>query len=325
MDKILGIGNALTDVSVILRNDDILAELGLPKGGMVHIDDELFGKIQQLLIQHHVIITPGGSIANSCRAMGHLGVPAGFIGKVGHDKIGQLYAKSLTDVGVENLLVVSPNLSSGVCTSFISQGGERTFADHMEASIDLRAEDLNPETFKKYKYLFLEGYLVQNHILIEQAAKMAKEAGMKVAMDLASYNIILEDHDFCTYLVDNYIDIIFANEEEAKALTGLEPYDAARELTQCCDIAIVKMGAKGSIIATKEELSEIHAQKANCVDSTGAGDFFAGGFLYGLVNGHNLNQCAKIGSIIAAEVVQVVGTELSREKWIDIKHKIVEI
>ena len=293
MDKILGIGNALTDVSVILRNDDILTELGLPKGGMVHIDDELFGKIQLMLEHHHVIITPGGSIANSCRAMGHLGVPTGFIGKVGHDKIGQLYAKSLTDV---NLLVVSPNLSSGVCTSFISQGGERTFADHMEASIDLRAEDLNPETFKKYKYLFLEGYLVQNHILIEQAAKMAKEAGMKVAMDLASYNIILEDHNFCTYLVENY-----------------------------SDIAIVKMGAKGSIIATKEELSEIHAQKANCVDSTGAGDYFAGGFLYGLVNNHNLNQCAEIGSIIAAEVVQVVGTELSREKWIDIKHKIVEI
>ena len=151
MDKILGIGNALTDVSVILRNDDILTELGLPKGGMVHIDDELFGKIQLMLEHHHVIITPGGSIANSCRAMGHLGVPTGFIGKVGHDKIGQLYAKSLTDVGVENLLVVSPNLSSGVCTSFISQGGERTFADHMEASIDLWAEDLNPDIFKQYK------------------------------------------------------------------------------------------------------------------------------------------------------------------------------
>ena len=278
MDKILGIGNALTDVSVILRNDDILTELGLPKGGMVHIDDELFGKIQLMLEHHHVIITPGGSIANSCRAMGHLGVPAGFIGKVGHDKIGQLYAKSLTDVGVENLLVVSPNLSSGVCTSFISQGGERTFADHMEASIDLRADDLNPDIFKQYKYL-----------------------------------------------LENYIDIIFANEEEAKALTGLEPYDAARKLTQCCYIAIVKMGAKGSIIATREQLSEVQAQKANCIDSTGAGDFFAGGFLYGLVNGHNLNQCAKKGAIIAAEVVQVVGTELSREKWIDIKHKIVEI
>ena len=290
MDKILGIGNALTDVSVILKSDDILTELGLPKGGMVHIDDVLFKKIQQMIGQHHVTITPGGSIANSCRAMGHLGVPAGFVGKVGHDKIGQLYARSLTEVGVEDLLVVSPNLSSGVCTSFISQGGERTFADHMEASIDLKAEDLNPGIFNEYNYLFLEGYLVQNHELIEQGAKMAKEAGMKVAMDLASYNIILEDHEFCTYLVNKY-----------------------------------EMGVKGSIIATKEELSEVHAQKANCIDSTGAGDCFAGGFLYGLVNGHNLKQCAEIGSIIAAEIVQVVGTELPQEKWIDIKHKIAEI
>lgn len=325
MDKILGIGNALTDVSVILKSDDILTELGLPKGGMVHIDDVLFKKIQQMIGQHHVTITPGGSIANSCRAMGHLGVPAGFVGKVGHDKIGQLYARSLTEVGVEDLLVVSPNLSSGVCTSFISQGGERTFADHMEASIDLKAEDLNPGIFNEYNYLFLEGYLVQNHELIEQGAKMAKEAGMKVAMDLASYNIILEDHEFCTYLVNKYVDIIFANENEAKVLTGHEPYEAVRKLTQCCDIAIIKMGVKGSIIATKEELSEAHAKKANCIDSTGAGDCFAGGFLYGLVNGHNLKQCAEIGSIIAAEIVQVVGTELPQEKWIDIKHKIAEI
>jgi sugar/nucleoside kinase (ribokinase family) len=325
MDKILGIGNALTDVSVILRSDDILTELGLPKGGMVHIDDELYKRIQQMIGQHQVTITPGGSIANSCRAMGHLGVPIGFIGKVGRDKIGELYAKSLTDVGVKNMLVISPILSSGVCTSFISQGGERTFADHMEASIDLRAEDLNPAMFKGYQYLFLEGYLVQNHELIEQGAKMAKEANLKIAMDLASYNIILEDHDFCTYLVEKYIDILFANEEEAKAFTGFGPYEAAKELTHHCDIVVVKMGAQGSLIATKEQLSEVPALTANCIDSTGAGDYFAGGFLFGIVNGYNLSQCAKIGSIMAAEIVQVVGTELSQEKWTEIKHKIAEI
>ena len=157
MDKILGIGNALTDVSVILRSDDILKELNLPKGGMVHINDELFERIQQMIEQHNVTITPGGSIANSCRAMGHLGVPVGFIGKVGCDKVGQNYTKSLTDVGVENMMVVSPVLNSGVCTSFISQGGERTFADYMGASIDLKAEDLKPEMFNGYQYLYLEG------------------------------------------------------------------------------------------------------------------------------------------------------------------------
>ena len=325
MNKILGIGNALTDVSVILKSDDILTELNLPKGGMVHINNELFEKIQQMIRHHHVTITPGGSIANSCRAMGHLGVPVGFIGKIGRDKVGQNYAKSLTDVGVEDMMVLSPTLRSGVCTSFISQGGERTFADFMGASIDLKAEDLKPEMFNGFQYLFLEGYLVQNHASIEKGAKMAKEAGMRVAMDMASYNIILEDHDFCTYLVDKYVDIIFSNEEEAKAFTGLEPYDAAKMLTNYCDIVVVKIGAKGSLIATKEQLSEVPAQIANCLDSTGAGDYFAAGFLYGLVNGHSLSQCAEIGSIIAAEVVQVIGTELTQEKWIEIKHKIEEI
>ena len=325
MDKILGIGNALTDVSVILRSDDLLTKLGLPKGGMIHIDDQLFDRIQQMIGQHQVTITPGGSIANSCRAMGHLGVAVGFVGKVGHDTIGDLYAKSLTDVGVENFLVVSPTLSSGVCTSFISHDGERTFADHMEASIDLRAEDLKPEIFKEYKYLFLEGYLVQNHALIEQAAKLAKEAGMQVAMDMASYNIILEDHDFYSYLVKEYIDIIFANEEEAKAFTGFGPYEAACELAQCCDIAIIKLGAKGSLIATRGQRSEVCAEKADCIDSTGAGDYFAAGFLYGLINGHSLKECAMIGSIMGAEVVQVIGTELTQDKWNEIKHKIEKI
>jgi len=325
MDKILGIGNALTDVSVILKSDDILTALNLPKGGMVHINDELFERIQQMIGHHHVTITPGGSIANSCRAMGHLGVPVGFIGKIGRDQIGKNYAKSLTDVSVENMMVVSPNLSSGVCTSFISNGGERTFADHMGASIDLKAEDLKPEMFNGYQYLFLEGYLVQDHASIEKGAKLAKEAGMKVAMDMASYNIILEDHDFCTYLVEKYIDIIFANEEEAKALTGLGPYEAARELTEYCEIVVVKIGAKGSLIATKDKLSEVPAHTANCLDSTGAGDYFAAGFLYGLVNGHSLSQCAEIGSITAAEVVQVIGTELTEEKWAIIKHKIAEL
>lgn len=325
MDKILGLGNALTDVSVILKNDDILTALHLPKGGMIHISDELYRKIQQMIGQHHVTITPGGSIANSCRAMGHLGVPVGFIGKVGHDKVGQNYAKSLTDVGVENMMVLSPTLSSGVCTSFISQEGERTFADHMGASIDLKAEDLQPEMFKGYQYLFLEGYLVQNHELIERGAIMAKEAGMKVVMDMASYNIIQEDHDFYTNLVDKYIDIIFANEKEAKAFTGLEPYEAAKKLTDYCKIVIVKIGEKGSLIATKEQFSEVPAQTVNCLDSTGAGDYYAAGFLYGLINGHSLSQCAEIGSIIAAEVVQVIGTELPQEKWIEIKHKIAKV
>ncbi len=325
MDKILGIGNALTDVSVILSNDNILTELGLPKGGMVHIGDDLFERIQQMTGEYQVTITPGGSTANSCRAMGHLGVPTGFIGKVGHDKIGEFYAKSLTDVGVENMMVTSPNLSSGVCTAFISQGGERTFADHMGASIDLKAEDLSLDMFNGYQYLFLEGYLVQNHELIEQAAKMAKKTGMKVVMDMASYNIIQVDLEFCTYLMEEYIDIVFANEEEAKAFTGDGPFESARKLTHYCDIAVVKIGSKGSLVATKEQLQEVPALAVSCIDSTGAGDYFAGGFLYGLVNGHSLSQCAKIGSIVAAQIVQVIGTELAPEKWIEIKHKIDKI
>lgn len=323
MDRILGLGNALTDVSVALKDDDILLKMGLPKGGMTHIDETTFSRINQVLGTLDTTITPGGSVGNACRAMAHLGLSTGFIGKVGHDAFGERYAQSLTSVGVENKLIISSTLPSGVCTSFISSDGERTFADHMAASLDLKAEDLKLEMLKGYEYMFIEGYLVQNHALIEQGAQMAKEAGMKVIMDLASYNIILSDLEFCRYLVEQYVDILFANDEEARALTRKKPEEALKELAEMVEMVVVKVGAEGSWV--QKGSYKVHADAVKVeqvVDTTGAGDHFAAGFLYGLLRDASLKRCAEIGALVAAQEIQVVGTQLSDEQWLDIKLRI---
>jgi len=323
MERILGLGNALTDVSVALKEDDILYRMRLPKGGMTHIDEETFEELQFIFSHQDTTITPGGSVGNACRAMAHLGMPTGFIGKVGRDAFGERYAQSLTSVGVENLLIISPTLPSGVCSALISVDGERTFADHMAASLDLKAEDLKAEMLEGYHYMFIEGYLVQNHALIERGAQLAKEAGLKVVMDLASYNIINADRDFCRYLVQQYVDIVFANDEEVRALTGKEPLEALTELSEMVDLAVVKVGAEGSYVQHGSERVKADAVKVQqVVDTTGAGDHFAAGFLYGLLNGKSLKRCAEIGALVAAYEIQVMGTELSEEQWEEIKKNI---
>ena len=152
------------------------------------------------------------------------------------------------------------------------QDGERTFGTYLGAAASLRAEELTLDMFKGYAYLFIEGYLVQDHEMILHAIELAKEAGLQICLDMASYNIVANDLEFFTLLINKYVDIVFANEEEAKAFTGKEPEEALRVIAKKCSIAIVKVGANGSYIrkGTEEiKVSAISVQKV--VDTTGAG------------------------------------------------------
>ena len=156
--------------------------------------------------------------------------------------------------------------------------------------------------------------------MILRAIELAKEAGLKICLDLASYNVVENDLEFFTLLVEKYVDIVFANEEEAKSFTGKEPLEALGDIAGMCSIAIVKIGAKGSYI--KKGTEEVHAKSIkvdNVVDTTGAGDFFAAGFLYGLTCGYGLEKCANIGSVLSGNVIQVVGTTMPKQQWDEIK------
>ena len=177
-----------------------------------------------------------------------MGAGTGFIGKVGNDNYGEFFRENLQKNKIEDKLLTSDRLPSGVASTFISPDGERTFGTYLGAAAFLRAEELTLDMFKGYAYLFIEGYLVQDHEMILHAIEQAKEAGLQICLDMASYNIVANDLEFFSLLINKYVDIVFANEEEAKAFTGKEPEEALGVIAKKCSIAIVKVGASGSYI-----------------------------------------------------------------------------
>ena len=326
MDKIIGMGNALVDVLATLNDDHILTEMELPKGSMTLIDETKLLIINECFSEMETELATGGSAGNAIRGMACLGAGTGFIGKVGNDAYGKFYRQSLLERGTEANLLVSSELPSGVASTFISPDGERTFGTYLGAAATLKAEDLSREMFKGYTYLFIEDYLVQDHDMILRAIELAKEAGLQICLDMASYNIVEQDHDFFSLLINKYVDIVFANEEEAKAFTGKEPEEALDVIAKMCSIAIVKLGARGSLIRKGTEEVHVHAVTVDrVIDTTGAGDYFAAGFLYGLTCGYSLEKCGKIGSILSGSIIRVIGAEMPAEWWEEIKTRISEL
>ena len=321
MKKILGIGNALVDILVQLPNDEPLHKLELPKGSMQLIDQTTMKRISDAtsLLEKHV--ATGGSASNTSVALARLGCNVGFIGKVGHDELGTFYSDDLTNNNVTPHLLKS-DLPSGRCNVLISTDSERTMATYLGAAVTLSAEDLNIETFKQYDILHIEGYLVQNYDLITRAGQLAKEAGLMVSIDLASYNIVAENINFLQNFVTKYVDIVFANEEEATAFTQLPAEQAVHSIAQQASLAIVKVGAKGSYIKQGDTLLHIPAEKIKPIDTTGAGDVYAAGFLYGYANNLPLSRCAEIGTLCAAQVIEEIGAKITPERWEKIHDKL---
>jgi len=184
--------------------------------------------------------------------------------------------------------------------------------------VELSAEDLQPSQFQGYDYFHIEGYLVQNHELLKKAVSLAKENDLKVSIDMASYNVVEENKTFLGPIIHDYVDIIFANEEEAKAFTGLEPASALDKLAEICDIAVVKIGEAGSLIKQGENKYEIGIIEARSVDTTGAGDLYAAGFLYGLTEQYPLDKCGMMGTLLAGNIIEVIGAKMDKERWSNI-------
>ena len=320
MSKIIGFGNALVDALVLLEDEKILKELQFPKGSMQLIDESLFQTVSNKLSSMNPHYTTGGSAGNTLLALTNLGTDAAFIGKVGNDKYGKFYTDFYTNLGIEAKLLQSEH-PTGVASTFITPDGERTFGTFLGAAALLEAKDLTPDLFDGYSFLYVEGYLVQNHDMILRAMELAHAAGLKICIDMASYNIVEADLDFFQHLITNYVDIVFANEEEARAFTGgLEPQEALEEIARLCEVAVVKVGSKGALASDGNDtvyVSAIEVEKV--LDTTAAGDYFSGGFLHAYLKGHSLAHCTKIGTLLASEIIQVVGTALPDEKWNEIK------
>ena len=314
MKRILGIGNALVDVMTLIDNDNILEKFSLPKGSMQLVDAEISALIKSGTINFKRNLVSGGSAANTIHGLAMLGVKTGFIGSVGKDDTGDFFESDMKKAGVKTFLS-RRNSVTGTAVALISPGSERTFATHLGAAVELDSDDLNPEDFKNYDILYLEGYLIINKSLVEKTCKIAKNNNMKIAIDLSSFNVVdAKLHDF-KEIIENYVDIVFANEEEAKSFTGMAPLDALNSISAICDIAVIKVGKEGSLIKRGEEVIRIGTIPVQCIDTTGAGDLYASGFLYGYADGLSLEKCGIFGSVLAGHVIEIVGARMDELRW----------
>lgn len=321
--KVLGVGNALVDVLVRLESETYLEKMSLPKGSMQLIDEDGLMRILEAIRDYDTFLATGGSAANAICGLARMGIEAGFIGKTGDDYYGNFYKEDLNKNGVRTFLL-NDTISSGCAMTMITPDGERTFGTYLGAAANLEVKDLTKEMFLGYDYFFIEGYLVQSPEFIRHAVKMAKNAGCKVVLDLASYNIVKANHAFFGELLQS-TDIVFANEEEAFAYTNCEPQEAAKKLGQICPVAVVKIGPRGSYISFNNEVIHATATKAKCIDSTGAGDLYAAGFLYGMSKNAPLLTCGEIGSLISGHVIECIGTKMSERVWTSIKKDVVRM
>jgi sugar/nucleoside kinase (ribokinase family) len=313
--NILGIGNALVDILTQISDDSLLEQLQLPKGSMLHVDAATSLRYGEILQQYGFDMAAGGSSANTMSGTAKLGVETGYIGKVGRDERGQFFEDSMRQTGVKPLMLTT-NTPTGCAEAIISPDGERTFATYLGAALELSPDDLKPELFDGWDILYVEGYLVFNRPLVDRALEIAKSKGMKVAMDLASFNVVEANRDYMMDLIRNSVDIVFANEEEAKALTGLEDPEASlHEIASMCDITVVKVGPKGAYVQHGDMVVKVDPIPAKVIDTTGAGDMWAAGFMAGLVKGETLEKCAQMGAILAANIIEVIGAKMDENRW----------
>jgi sugar/nucleoside kinase (ribokinase family) len=323
--KVIGIGNALVDILTNINSYDILKKLDLPLGSMQLVDANRMKAALNESKGYSQTLASGGSAANTIHGLGQLGVETGFIGKIGNDELGRFFENDMKSVGIKTSLAIG-NDATGTALAFITPDSERTFAVYLGAAIELSSRDLSAGTFLGYDMLHIEGYLVQNQALIETAVKLAKESGLKVSLDLASYNVVDANREFLHRIISEYVDIVFANEEEAKSFTGKSPEESLGLMAKMVDIAVVKIGSKGSLIQKGNEVFKVGVIKAKPIDTTGAGDLYAAGFIFGLSKNLPLSTCGELGALLSGNVIETIGPKMQTEVWEKIhsvKHSII--
>lgn len=324
MTKVLGLGNALVDVLISIENDDILKQLNLPRGSMQLVDENFLNLATEATKGLKQNIAAGGSAANTINGIANVGVACSFIGKISNDKFGEYYRDDMIKNGIDPILLKG-NAQTGRATVFISKDSERTFGTYLGAAIEMVPEELKPEMFDGFSFFHIEGYLVQNHDLIRRAMQLAHEKGVRISLDLASYNVVEANREFLREMIEKYVDIIFANEEEAKAFTGKTPEESLHELASMVDIAVVKLGSAGSLIKQGNEVEKVGVIKVKSIDTTGAGDLYASGFLYGQAKNLSLNKCGQIGAVLSGKVIEFVGPKMDEKTWKEIHEMIKKI
>ena len=321
----IGLGNALVDVLLKLENDDVLAEVGIQKGAMDMINQEQMIKIRKSQEGLERSQAPGGSVCNTMRAMAILGAKAGFIGKIGSDSVGEYYEEALKKANVSPYFAKTDGIS-GSCTVLISPDGERTMGTFLGPAPTITPDEITEEMLSAYQCIYIEGYLLVNEELVRTTMQKAKKLGLKVALDLSNFNIVNAFRGLLDDIIPEYVDILFSNESEAEAFTGLKAHEAVKVLSEQVEISLVTLlGKEGALVGSKGQVIAVPAEGGKPVDTTGAGDHFAAGFLYGQSVGATLEQSARIGSLLAGYIIDVIGAQIPDDKCEQIKLKVNSI
>lgn len=321
--NIIGVGNPIVDAITFVGDDFLSNVLGF-KGGMELTDAPTIDRLLRA-IEKPPKIVPGGSAGNVMFALARMGAPTAFIGKIGNCQDGAFYKQRYTELGGDGSRFKIGEIPNGRCLSLVTPDGERTMRTDLGAAMTLTPDEILTSDFEGYRHAHIEGYLLFNETLMMKVLDSAKAAGCSISLDLASFEVVNAAKNVLHDILKNYVDIVFANEEEADQFTelGEEFKEMALELATYCDIAAVKVGARGSYVAEGSSVHHVAATPAaKLVDTTAAGDLWAAGFLYGWSQKRSLTQCAEIGSWLGSAVVQTQGSELDNETWQAIMSKI---
>jgi sugar/nucleoside kinase (ribokinase family) len=307
---VVGVGNAIVDV-VTRTDDDFLARQGLIKGAMRLIDEAEAQSLYEAMAPG--LETSGGSAANTMAGVASLGGRPAYIGRVKRDQLGEIFCHDLQALGVH---LAVPASSTGPATArcliLVTPDAQRTMNTYLGACIDLGPEDIDEDLVRRGKITYLEGYLWDRPRAKQaflRAAQVAAAAGRQVALTLSDSFCVDRHRDSFLELVRNHVDILFANEAEVKSLYRTDSFESAAQQARAhTSLAVLTRGARGSLLLSSSEQVEIAAEPLErLVDTTGAGDLYAAGVLFGMTHGYSLGDSGRRGAIAAAEVISHYG------------------
>jgi sugar/nucleoside kinase (ribokinase family) len=310
MYDLCAIGNALVDI-IVPANDDFLRDNNIAKGAMTLVDEETACALYERA-GPAVELSSGGSAANSLAGASSLGISCAFLGKVGRDSFGDVFTHDLHAQNIHFTTPSSPDLSTGRCLILVTPDAQRSMNTYLGAATEFGPGDIDVSLVQNAEITYLEGYLFDKPLAQQafgKAARLAHEAGRKVSMTLSDVFCAKRHREAFLSLIRRDVDILFANEGEAKELYQTQDLGNALALARGhAEIVVVTRGAKGAVIAAGEDTYEVAAHPvAEVIDTTGAGDLFAAGFLSGLAQKKKLPECGRIGAIAAAEIISHYG------------------
>lgn len=314
---LIGVGNPIMDLVAHATDDFLQAHVAGDKGGMVLVDDTDIVRLVTLL-GDRIALAPGGSAANAAMGAARLGLRVSFLGKVGGDVTAQQYRDAFAATGGDTTRFKHATVPNGRCLSMVTPDSQRTMRTHLGAAMTLHPDEITVDDFRGCRHAHIEGYLMFNPALAEKVVATARRAGCTISLDLASFEVVNVARDWLLGQLRQGVHAVFGNEDEVRALFQVDAsYDAyARKLAGYGGIAAVKMGKDGAWVAQGGEVHRIAPVSApNVVDTTGAGDAWAAGFLFGWLRGAPLPAAGAIASLMGAECVQHLGAAIPEVHW----------